>query len=49
MHVNLNDPETGIIMFTTEVNIEYICQPDVEIFGDGILSIVQVIFIRCIP
>jgi hypothetical protein len=33
MHVN--DPETGIIMFTTEGNIEYICQPDVEIFGDG--------------
>jgi hypothetical protein len=24
-----------IIMFTTEGNIEYICQPDVEIFGDG--------------
>jgi hypothetical protein len=33
MHVN--DPKTGIIMFTTEGNIEYICQPDVEIFGDG--------------
>ena len=33
MHVN--DPETGIIMFTTEGNIEYICLPDVEIFDDG--------------
>jgi hypothetical protein len=36
MHVN--DPETGIIMFTTESNIEYICQPDVEFFGDGIFK-----------
>jgi hypothetical protein len=36
MHVN--DPETGIIMFTTEGNIEYICQPDVEFFGDGIFK-----------
>jgi hypothetical protein len=33
MHVN--DPETGIIMFTIEGNNEYICQSDVEIFGDG--------------
>jgi hypothetical protein len=46
MHVN--DPETGIIMFTTEGNNEYICQPDVKIFGDG-PSIVLDIFISCIP
>jgi hypothetical protein len=32
-----NDSKTGIIMFTTEGNIEYICQPDVEIFGDVVI------------
>lgn len=31
----VNDAETGIIMLTTKSNMEYFCEPIVEIFGDG--------------
>ena len=43
MHVN--DPETGIIMFTTEGNIEYV----LKFLAMELLSIVLDIFISCIP
>ena len=31
----VNDPNSGIIMFSTRSNLDYICQRDVEIFCDG--------------
>ena len=33
--IYVNDPNSGIIMFTTKTNLEYICQSEVDIFCDG--------------
>ena len=33
--IYVNDGSSGIIMFTTNSNMSYVCQSDVEIFCDG--------------
>lgn len=33
--IQINNTETGIIMFTTQSNMEFFCKNDVEIFIDG--------------